>query len=82
MSNILEVFVVGSKEVLCRPCVDCGLYTGRFCDYCYAADRIPDEKWERGQLTPLCSYCDNRYDACHFCRGVHMARPFAWGRKL
>ena len=82
MCNILEVFAVGSKEVLCRPCVDCGLYTGCFCDYCYGADRIPDEYWEQGQLTPLCTNCDNRYDACHYCRGVHMARPSAWGRKL
>ena len=81
MNTPLEVLAVGSTEMLCRPCVDCGLYTGRFCDYCYAEDRIPHEKWARGQLTPLCSHCDNRYDACHYCRGVHMARPFAWHRK-
>ena len=73
----MEVFALGDPTMLCRPCVDCGLYTGRFCDYCYDADRIPNDEWARGQLTPLCSRCDNRYDMCHFCRGVHMARPFA-----
>ena len=65
-------------DELCRPCVDCGQITGRFCDYCFAEDRIPDERWAAGQSTPLCSKCDNTHDCCHFCRGVNWARPPAW----
>ena len=62
------VLAVGDREMLCRPCVDCGLRTGCFCDWCLAADRLPDEKWAAGQLTPLCTHCDREYGACHFCR--------------
>ena len=76
----LEVLCFGDKETLYRPCVDCGRYTGRYCDYCLAADRIPSETWAPGQATPLCSSCDDNYDRCHYCRGIHMARPFTWGR--
>ena len=55
---------------LIRPCVDCGLWTGGFCDYCKAAaDRLPEEEWGANPMTPLCSVCDNKYDECHFCRG-------------
>ena len=60
---------------LIRPCVDCGLMTGRFCDYCNAADRLPDEEWAPNQATPLCSQCDNNHDKCHFCRGQHWCVP-------
>ena len=69
---------IDSTEILCgsdepamlvRPCVDCGLITGRFCDGprlsptgryidCFAADRCPTERWAQGQRTPLCSRCD------------------------
>ena len=42
--------------------------------------RIPNETWTPGQATPLCSSCDDNYDRCHYCRGIHMARPFTWGR--
>ena len=66
----MGVLAWGDEDMLCRPCVDCGLYTGRFCDWCYAADRLPDEEWAVGQLTPLCSRCDNKHDACHYCRGL------------
>ena len=75
----LEILAVGEEEDLTRPCVDCGLYTGRYCDYCFAARRIPSEEWSRGQRTPLCSRCDNRWNACHFCRGLHWCTPAAWG---
>ena len=76
----VEVLCFAPRDVLCRPCVDCGRRTGRFCDYCYAADRIPSEKWGDGQHTPLCSDCDIPWPhMCHYCRGVHMARPFEWG---
>ena len=59
----------GTEDQFWRPCVDCGLATGSFCDYCRAADRLPDELWVHNQMTPLCSHCDNKYGACHFCRG-------------
>ena len=78
----LEVLCFADPEVLCRPCVDCGRNTGRFCDYCLAAKRIPSEQWGDGQHTPLCSTCDNFHLMCRYCRGVHMARPFAWGGAL
>ena len=88
----LEVLAVGTPETLNRSCVDCGRVTGRFCDYCYAKDRIPDEKWEEGQMTPLCSVCDNKFGACHFCRGLKWSvpppfdtlapQPAGWGSKL
>ena len=71
----MEVLAWGDEDMLCRPCVDCGLYTGRFCDWCYAVERLPDEKWAEGQHTPLCSRCDNEHDACHFCRGLLWATP-------
>ena len=74
----LEVLASGTEAMLTRPCVDCGLITGRFCDYCVAADRVPDEDWAHGQLTPLCSKCDNVHNACHFCRGLRWCRPPKW----
>ena len=75
----MEVLAVGSAAMLNRPCVDCGQWTGRFCDFCRAVDRIPTEVWTPNQMTPPCSICDNRYDRCHFCRRVQWTRPFAWG---
>ncbi len=65
----------GDAATLTRPCVDCGLLTGRFCDFCLASLRIPDEQWADGQATPLCSTCDNRHGACHFCRGLTWCMP-------
>ena len=70
MTRQFQVLAFGDEKTLCRPCVDCGLVTGRFCDYCYAEDRMPDEDWAPGQMTPLCSKCDNKHDRCHFCRGL------------
>ena len=75
----MDVLAMGSVEMLTRPCVDCGQWTGRFCDYCRAADRIPTEEWAPNQLTPLCSACDWKHERCHFCRGQKWARPFTWG---
>ena len=77
---------------LTRPCVDCGLQTGRYCDgdefgaigsggsACFADERLPrgdivHPEWNPGQRTPLCSFCDKKYEACHFCRGVAWASP-------
>ena len=81
MSQEMEVLCCGDTETLCRPCEDCGQYTGRFRDHCPASTRIPNEKWEGNQHTPLCSTCDNRYWACHYCCGIYMARPFSWGHR-
>ena len=61
--------------VTCWACVDCGLYTGNWCEYCKAADRYPKEQWGVGQMTPLCTKCDAKYDQCHFCRGVLWCMP-------
>ena len=75
----LEVKAVGDRDMLYRPCVDCGRRTGSFCDRCNASSRISDEAWLPGQGTPLCTICDDRFRSCHCCRGVPMCRPFAWG---
>ena len=66
---------------LIQPCVDCGLWTGRFCDYCLAEQRMPDSFWEPGQRTPLCSRCDNLRDACHYCLGVSWCAPAPHGSR-
>ena len=71
----MEVLAWGDEKMLVRPCVDCGLMTGRYCDWCRAADRCPNEQWADGQMTPLCSYCDNMHDACRFCRGLSWCAP-------
>ena len=72
----------GDAGVLYRPCVDCGMQTGRFCDYCRAADRMPGERWAAGQLTPLCSVCDDEQGSCHYCRGKDWATPPPKGNSL
>ncbi len=74
----MEVLCWGNEEDLNRPCVDCGLWTGRYCDFCLAADRIPKENWIENQHTPLCSKCDNKYGRCHFCRGQSWATRPPW----
>ena len=65
----LQALAVGTQDELCRPCVDCGLYTGCYCDgndwgECFAADRLP-----------LCTTCDRLFNMCHFCRGQLWAVP-------
>ena len=89
MSSKTEIFAMGAAEDLCRPCVDCGLYTRNFCKGhemlltgCFAKERIPAKEWCSGQLTPLCSDCEMRMGLCYFCRGMPSCRrPFAYGRK-
>jgi len=76
----MEILATGTYEMLCRPCVDCGQKTARYCDYCCAQDRLPNEEWARGQMTPLCSTCDNQHDSCHYCRGLSWAAPPPWRR--
>ena len=61
----MEVLAVGDAETLNRPCVDCSLVTGCFCDWCYAVERDPDSRWVLGQHTPLCTACDRKYGRCH-----------------
>ena len=78
MSQVFEVLAVAGPEeegLLLRPCVDCGLQTGCYCDHCRAADRMPEEKWAKGQMTPLCTRCDKTWGACHFCRGLLWCVP-------
>ncbi len=79
----LELLAFGETSDLCRPCVDCGRFTGRFCDgfddNCFAAIRVPSEQWCERQRTPLCGPCEHKHELCHFCRGVHSCRPFAKG---
>ena len=77
--SAMQVLAAGSAADLCRPCADCGQYTGRFCDFCRAADRIPSERWCYNQMTPLCSRCDDRWGRCHFCRRLAWCRPAEWG---
>ena len=44
-----------------RLCVDFGLVTGCFCDYCFAEDRDPSGEYAEGQHTPLCIDCDQMF---------------------
>ena len=53
----LNVLAFGDEATLNRACVDCGLITGSFCDFCLAAVRLPHERWAGNQMTPLCTYC-------------------------
>ena len=66
----------GDGDMLCRPCVDCGRFTGNFCENdCLAASRIPTERWAGGQRTPHCTHCERRYGVCHFCRQQSWVQP-------
>ena len=77
--DALQVICFGEKEELCRPCVDCGKFTGAFCEYeCSAELRLPSENWVKNQLTPHCVTCDRKFGSCHFCRQVHWAVPPSW----
>jgi len=75
MRGGLEAHCFGAPGQLVRPCVDCGLITGCFCDSCIAEDRLPDEAWAAGQATPLCTDCDRVFEECHFCRRQHWCAP-------
>ena len=71
----LQVYAMGSPELLIRPCVDCGLKTGRYCDECLAEKRMPEEEWSEGQRTPFCSRCEEAHHKCHYCRGQMWCVP-------
>ena len=77
----LEVMAVGDVETFRRPCVDCGCYTSRFCDFCRANDRLPNEDWAEGQYTPFCGPCEEKRGRCHFCHDQRWAMPPPWGSK-
>ena len=74
------------KNMLFRPCVDCGQITGSFCDGyelvngdpCFAAARMPNEPWAEMQRTPLCTTCERKYSLCRYCRGTDGCTPPAW----
>ena len=86
------VLSAGTPDMLLRPCSDCGLRTGNFCEtrrqknnerwqggVCLAAVTVPSEKWAKDQRTPLCTSCEEKYGACRFCRGVIGCAPFPRG---
>ena len=78
--EVLSFATADDPGILLRPCVDCGVTTGRFCDYCYAVDRFPNgdatgRGWAPGQLTPLCSNCDKLRDGCRFCWDIWVTKP-------
>ena len=79
-----KALAYGEESDLLRAYADCGQVTGRFCETlsgdgdCMAATWIPNESWAQGQRTPLCSSCDWRFGACHFCRKVCWATPPKW----
>ena len=72
---IMDTFGFGDEDMLLRPCVDCGLITGSFSDFCLAEQRCPTEVWSKNQMTPLCTKCDRKHHMCHFCRKVSWATP-------
>ena len=80
----LEVLAYGEESDLLRACVDCGYVTGCFCDTFVqdgdwmAVTWIPSESWLQVQRTPVCSSCDWRLGACHFCRKVCRVTPPKW----
>ena len=58
----IEAHAFGTPDMLCRPCVDCGLRTGNYCDGdelgvtgvpCLAVTHCATEVWANGQRTPF-----------------------------
>jgi hypothetical protein len=87
MSNVEALWAPPPGGATAFPCVDCGLMTGNFCDggisvdfdHCFAAERVPKDYANIGgvgmQRTPLCSYCETRWNFCRFCRKVKGCTP-------
>ena len=87
MNNLNVLWAPDAGTPTSFPCVDCGLRTGNFCDggisvaydQCHATDRVPHDYANTGglgiQRTPLCSYCETRFEFCRFCRGVASCTP-------
>ncbi len=91
MDPVMNVIAVTSGA---RPCVDCGLMTGNWCEtffwgkvwhsaggVCLAEHWIPSEDWGDGQRTPFCTSCEDKFTACHFCRQVASCTPFTHNRR-
>ena len=79
VSNAMTVEAVSeSRTQFIQPCVDCGLWTGSWCE-CYGSQRMPNSFWEPGQHTPLCRRCDALRGECHYCRGVLWCTPIPHG---
>ena len=79
-SATMQVMAMGSVAELTRPCVDCGMYTGSFCEMdCLAVTWVPSERWCAGQHAPHCTKCELKFTFCHFCRKSPWATPPAWG---
>ena len=60
----------GELIPLIRPCVDCGLLTGNWCEAsCFAENWLGSklEDWQDSQITPHCTFCEKNYQFCHFC---------------
>ena len=72
-----------NSSTMCRPCTDCGLVTGCFCDKCCAQARRPPHwsthRWQPLTTSPLCTHCDKKWAACHHCRRVSACSPFPHG---
>ena len=83
ISEFTDSIVATSDDPNMQPdCVDCGQYTGVFCDGCYAIDRLPQETrwaWPAGWHTPLCHTCCAKRTFCHFCLNQQWAKPPTWG---
>ena len=75
----MQVLSCGTMDQLYRPCVDCGRWTGCYCDGCTAASRGLQDV-APNQMTPLCNTCDNKQGYCHFCLGLQWCGPQPWGR--
>ena len=78
--NMTVTAVSDSAHQLIQPCVDCGLWTGNWCE-CLGSQRMPNSFWEPGQHTPLCSQCEATHGGCHYCRKIQMCTPFAHGHR-
>eukprot|EP01050_Picozoa_sp_SAG11_P009308 SAG11_NODE_865_length_6832_cov_21.731026_3_plen_151_part_00 len=79
----MHLHAAGSREELFRQCEWCRNGTGNYCEtwaaprasaennwqggVCLAAQRIPQEQWQPGQRTPLCTQCEERFKACPYC---------------
>ena len=68
----------GELISLIRPCVDCGLLTGNWCEAnCFAVNWLGSklEDWQDSQITPHCTHCEKSNRFCHFCLGKDWATP-------
>ena len=67
--HLLEVVQVAPQHALHRPCGDCGLRTGSWCDYCFALTQFPEEHWAPNQNTHCAPLVITTMDAVTFAVG-------------